>query len=256
MLSKQLQVEIPRLSETTADVAAWFKRYELACKMRSWVKSETEDPRLEYLDFFFDDAVLVAYEELPELKKKTYDEAKAAIINRFARSSRDSYADFVTARYDSSHSVDSFVDQLKRALIRAIPNIPAEVVESMVLEQFLLSLPLDKRAQVLLTTEREGVRLRLAEALEKARAVMPRSGLLQSRVVTARVDGVSAAVTPGAKPKAVAFDMTPTRSPTDRSRTRCYNCNSFGHFASACPRPPKKSKNVSAGAETKSRSPQ
>jgi len=235
MLPGKTQFEIPRLSEGTQDVANWFKRYELAGKMHNWVKTEQGDPRLEYLEFFFDDSILIAYEELPIEKKSSYEDAKKVLISRFSRPPRASYADFITSRFDGSMKLDSFVDQLKRALLRAVPGLTPQLSEDLVLHQLLYSLPDDQRSQVLLTAEKEGEKLKLSAVMEKARAV------------TATL---TRSIAPPPRVSAAMNSSTKESGTVDLSKVRCYNCNNYGHYATTCPQPAKKSKNSSKGAKT------
>ena len=123
MVADQITIEIQSLSDSTKDVVAWFKRYELACRIRSWVKSEKDDPRLDYLPVFLEDSVLLAFDELPQEKKKTYEVAKEALTERFARKPREAYEDFVTARLQVGATVDSFIDQLKKSIQRAVADL-------------------------------------------------------------------------------------------------------------------------------------
>lgn len=246
MVADQVKIEIQSLSDSTKDVVAWFKRYELACRIRSWIKTEREDPRLEYLPVFLEDTVLLAFDELPSERKATYELAKESLIERFDRKPRKAYEDFVTARLQIGTTVDGFIDQLKKSIQRAVAGLSDESVEDLVLHQFLLAIPIDKREQILLATEKEGTKLKLAAVVEKARSIshwhsQPSVPVLSSGPPVSAALGYRKGGEKGDNKSPGGAKMD------DKEKRRCYNCNQWGHLASQCPKP-KKSKNGSSGA--------
>ena len=244
MVTGQVKIEIQSLSDSTKDVVAWFKRYELACRIRSWVKTEVEDPRLDYLPVFLEDSVLLAFDELAVERKSTYELAKESLIERFDRKPRKAYEDFVTARLQMGTTVDGFIDQLKKSIQRAVANMSDAIVDELVLHQFLLAIPVEKREQILLATEKEGTKLKLAAVVEKARSIShwhspPSIPLLNSSPPVSAAMGFRKG---GARDR----DDKSTGKPGEEKR-RCYNCNKYGHIGVNCPAP-KRSKNGSSGA--------
>lgn len=240
-MADQVKVKIQSLSDSTKDVVAWFKRYELACKIRMWVKTEKEDPRLDYLPVFLEDSVLLAFDEFPQERKATYEVAKQSLIERFDRKPRVAYEDFVTARLQQGTTVDSFIDQLKKSIQRAVASLPEEAVEDLVLHQFLLAVPVDKREQILLATEKEGEKLKLGAVVEKARSISFWHASPSIPVATSSPP-VSAAL--GFRK---GTEKGSSGGPLEDKKRRCFNCNRWGHLAAACPSP-KKTKNGRAGA--------
>ncbi len=231
-MEQRLPLDIKPLSEGTQDVISWFKRYEIACHVRQWGKAEkTEDIRLTLLPCYVDDVALLALEELGQDEKIDYEMAKAKLIDRYSRSPRESFVDFVTAKYNGNSPVDSFADQLRRVLLRACPTLDAESVETLVLLQFLEGIPGDKANQITLTVGKEGTRMRLAAVLEKARAIFTRTS---KTVTSSSYVPISAAMRSDKDGKGTLGTSA------DMSKVRCFNCNEYGHFAGKCPKPSKK----------------
>jgi hypothetical protein len=248
-----IKLDLEPLTESERNVVAWFKRYELRFKFqlqhlqakppasgdkdKPAESSVPLDHRLELLPLFLSDPVLTAFEGLKSQDRSSYEDAKIALINRYATKPRQAYEDFVTAKLQVGMTVDGFVDQLKQSLQRAVDGLSAEQVDDMVLHQFLLSLPMDKKEQLLLATEKEGSKLRLAEVLEKARSL-----------TLVRPVATSFAPTPAAPVTASAVSAAMAVKGDNKGKRRCYNCNEYGHMAAECKKP-KKAKNPGTGAQ-------
>jgi hypothetical protein len=240
-----IKVDIEPLTESEPNVVAWFKRYELRFRYqlqhlkkeeKTTEKEESEaDPRLELLPLFMSQPVLAAFEGLKEEDTKSYESVKKALINRYGIKPRQAYENFVGARLQSGMTVDAFTDMLRQSIVTAVSDLSSEQVEELVLHQFLLSIPIDKKEQLLLATEKEGLKLRLADLLEKARSI-----------------SIVKPVIPAAVPvTAVSAAMKVNKQSDDskqKQKRRCYNCNDWGHMANQCPKPPKKTKNLGPGA--------
>jgi hypothetical protein len=242
-----IKVDIEPLTESEPNVVAWFKRYELRFRYQlQHLKREEgkgkgksqegteEDPRLELLPLFMSQPVLAAFEGLREDERSSYESVKQALINRYGVKPRQAYENFIGAKIQSGMTVDAFTDMLRQSIVTAVSGLSVEQVEELVLHQFLLAIPIDKKEQLLLATEKEGLKLRLADVLEKARSIS-----LVRPVIPAPAPAVSAAIKVSNQ----------SDDPKQKQKRRCYNCNEWGHMANQCPKPPKKTKNLGRGAQ-------
>lgn len=235
-------VGLPRLNESVGDIVQWFKRYEAFCTMKTFGKDLKDDVdiRLTLLPVYLEDTVFLAFDELDLQTKVSYDSAKEALIARFGPKPRKAYELFVQSELSYGTSVETFVDSLKKWLQCAVPGLPADCMEQIVLNQFLLAIPRDKAEQLVLTCERAiGHRLRLKTVVEKAADlsmfVPPVSAAMNHQSTTQQQVGKNKAGKHREGKK------------EEEKRFRCYNCNVWGHLAAECTKPPKRSKNGTAG---------
>jgi hypothetical protein len=223
------KVTILPLDENCEDVTEWFNRYELNCAMIGWKKSGTVDNRLQFLSLFLSGTVLVSFKHLPESERTDFDLVKKAIIHRYGLKPAEAYRRFVSARYRSGNAVDGFVDELKR-LLSFVTNLPTESLDSLVMNQLLLSLPSEVAEKIMLSLTNPET-AKLVDVMDKARS-------LTQLTVGAHI---SAAIAPQDK-----------KDPgVNKSAVRCFNCNNYGHYSGQCPAPKRSKvgrKNVQRGA--------
>lgn len=234
------KIDLPALTEKTLDVQEWFTRYEKTAKMSGWLKPEplgggggnpTPDPKAEFLSLYLAGDVIVSYNQLPNEVKEDYELVKLAICKRYGLKSRDAYRRFMTARYAPGSALDGFVDELRR-LCDCITSMPTSAKETLVLNQFFMSIPEDAGERLAMMCEKDG-KMVLEEVLEKARSM------------TTFRQGPPVITQP---PVSAAMDFIPRKA---GANDRCFNCNNLGHFSRDC-RKPRRNEKEKNGKPSKS----
>ena len=234
---------MPHLSENCLDVPAWFRKFDLYCKMQTFLKSDGQgDQRAEFLAMHLEGMVATSHSQLPADIQSDYELCKMALIKRYGLKPSDAYRKFVTSRYVRGVALDGFVDELRK-LLDSVINVPVDAKNALVLNQFLIAIPEEAAEKLTIACDVNGD-LTLDDVLEKARA------MLLFRPSTTPVTILSAAaVTRTADTRARSvISKEPDGKP--KEARRCYNCNGVGHLSKDCPKPRRATKNLSEGASS------
>ena len=231
-MSPQPKVDIPILNETCINVGDWFSKYELACELCGWEKSEKSDTRAKFLPMYLGGLVATSYSQFSDVLKTDYDQIKLAIQKRYGLKPNDAYRRFVSGRYTPGVALDGYIDELRR-LIDCVASIPSDSKDVLVLNQFLISIPDEAFEKLTMACDEDG-KMNFDRLIEKAR------GMIMFRPTG------SSSMMSFQSPISAALQHTnqgvrgPSTPHTAKRSVRCYNCNEIGHISSECTKPQKK----------------
>ena len=227
MSNPSKHISIPK-TFSSGDADEWFSRFEICCKANDW-NAATKAAKLPTL---LEGEALAVWLELTEEDKEDYGKAKKAIKSKLLPPAFSALNKFNQRTLLPGEALPLFVHDLKRLLSHAMPELPQEARDQLLLHQFLNGLPPAISKQLRST----GDTRQLEATVERARLLMTISESEQS------VASISHNDTEAKERCEVMQLMTQVAELTEqvaalaaRQAPCCFSCNGRGHLQQNCP---------------------
>ena len=177
--------------------------------------------------------------ELSEDDKKDYARAKKAIKNKLLPMAFTALDEFNRRSIRPGETLPLFLHDLKRLLDRAMPDLPNEAREQLLLHQLLAGLPSSISKQLRSTGDTK----QLEPTAERARLLMMIDDDHERRGVTSISQDRSCEHTEMVQLKTQIAELTEQVAALTAVQSskrlspapRCFNCNGIGHVQRNCP---------------------
>ena len=213
----------------------WFSRFEICCKANDW-DAATQAVKLPTL---LEGEALAVWLELSEDDQRDYGKAKKAIKSKLLPMTFTALDEFNRRSIRPGEMIPLFLHDLKRLLDRAMPDLPNEAREQLLLHQLLAGLTGAISKQLRSTGDTK----QLEPTAERARLLMMIENNLESKGVAAISQDKSHEHTEMIQLKTQIAELTEhvaaltaaQSSKRPSSVPRCFNCNGIGHVQQNCP---------------------
>ena len=227
MSNPSKHISIPK-TFSSGDADEWFSRFEICCKANDW-NAATKAAKLPTL---LEGEALAVWLELTEEDKEDYGKAKKAIKSKLLPPAFSALDKFNQRTLLPGEALPLFVHDLKRLLSHAMPELPQEARDQLLLHQFLNGLPPAISKQLRST----GDTRQLEATVERARLLMAISESEQSVASISHNDTE-------AKERCEVMQLTTqvaelteqVAALAARQTPRCFSCNGRGHLQRNCP---------------------
>ena len=228
-------ISIPK-TFSSGDVDEWFSRFEICCKANDW-SGATKAAKLPTL---LEGEALAVWLELSEEDKDDYSKAKKAIKSKLLPTAFSALDKFNRRSMLPGETLPLFLHDLKRLLDQAMPDLPQDAREQLLLHQFLSGLPTAISKQLRSTGETQ----RLDTTVERARLLMAIECDQESKsVATISESDAAKECSEVMQLKTQLSELTEqvaTLAAVQSSKhhsqpPRCFACQGIGHFQRNCP---------------------
>ena len=235
-MSTSKHISLPK-TFSSGDVDEWFSRFEICCKANEW-NGATKAAKLPTL---LEGEALAVWFELSEEDKEDYSKAKKTIKSKLLPPVFSALDKFKQRSMLPGETLPLFLHDLKRLLDQAMPDLPRDAREQLILHQFLSGLPTTISKQLRSTGETQ----RLETTVERARLLMAIKRDQESKSVASisRSDAAKecSEVMQLKTQLSELTEQVATLAAIQSSKRhssqppRCFTCQGIGHFQRNCP---------------------
>ena len=230
MSNSSKHISIPK-TFSSGDADEWFSRFEICSKANDW-NAATKATKLPTL---LEGEALAVWLELTEEDKEDYSKAKKAIKNKLLPPAFSAVDKFNQRTLLPGEALPLFLHDLKRLLSHAMPELPQEARDRLLLHQFLNGLPPVISKQLRST----GDTRELEATVERARLLITISESDQEQKSIASISRNDTEV----KERCEVMQLTTqvaelteqVAALTAKQTPHCFSCNGKGHLQQNCP---------------------
>lgn len=244
-----LKAILPDKLKRGESAARFFARFDAVCTCLEWTDDAKQAAQVILLfhDDLFDYAISLAEET-----RLSYKALKAKIIEEVDGGElQESYVrQFQQMTHRTGEDINAFMNKMRRVAKKAYFDLEDDILEPLIMQQFLLGMPSEVRKMVYLHSEKPKTCAGLLELCKKfvqiqAPAEMgacAQVGIEESKLdqVLSKVEALSAEVaaikTGGTDPKySVSSAQAMGQSSFRGFRGNCFKCKQYGHTSRDCP---------------------
>ena len=204
------------------DVREWFQRFEICCKANAWddAKKALKLPTL------LEGEALAVWLELSEAEQADYKIAKEKMNSKLTPVAFVSMDEFHKRKLRPGEPLSIFVQDVKRLLLQAMPDLDQGTRNQLLLHQVIAGLPVHVGRQL----RAIGETTNLDKVIERARILMTMDQQEQAAMVTEKDKEVQQL-----QEQITELTQQVAALTTHKQVVRCFSCNKEGHVRRDCP---------------------